>query len=79
MPLQELLLLVIKLLSLSNDVFLLVGETLVDLSLFSLFLEEANSLERTLALHNEGSHSGQVLVADLRLGVLAHALVDTIE
>ena len=38
LPLQELLLFIVELLGLGDDVLFLLGETLVDLTLFSLFL-----------------------------------------
>ena len=79
LTLQELLLLLIELLGLSNDVLLLLGETLVDLPFLPFFLEQSHGLEGALALDDKRSHSGQVLVADLGLRVLAHVLVDAVE
>ena len=79
LSLQELLLFIVELLGLGDDVLFLLGETLVDLTLFSFLLQEAHCLQWTLALDNECSHSGQVFISDLRLGILAQVLVDAIE
>ena len=79
LPLNEGLLLFVELLGAGDDVLLLRGETLVDLSFLPFFLQEADGLERALALDDEGSDAGEVLVADLRVGVLAHVLIDPTE
>ena len=79
LSLQELLLFIIELLSLGDDILFLLGETLVDLTLFPFLLEQAHSLQGTLALDNERPHPCQILISDLGLGILAQVLVDAIE
>lgn len=79
LALQELLLFPIQLSRLGNDVFLLLSETLINRSLFALFLEEADSLQGTLTLHDKGSDAGQILISNLGLRVLAQVLVDAVE
>ena len=77
--LEEVLLLLIKLLRLGDDLFFLLSETLVDLALLPLFLQKAHSLKRPGALYDKRSNPSQILIADLRLWVLADVLVDTVE
>ena len=79
LSLQKLLLLIIELLRLRNNVLFLLGELLVNSSLFAFFLEQSDGLKWTLALYDKGPDSGQILVTDLRVRVLAHILVDPIE
>ena len=76
---QKLLLLLVQLLGPGDDVFFLLSETLVDLSLLSFLLEESDGLEWALTLHHEGSDSSQIFIIDLGLRVLAHVLVDPVE
>ena len=75
----ELVLLVVKFLSLFDDLLFLFYETLVYFSLFTFFLEKTNGLKWSLTLHDESSHLVQVFVGDLRLGILPHLLVDSFE
>ena len=79
LPLQELLLLVVELFGLGDDVLFLLGELLVNGSLFPLLLEQADGLQGALALHDEGADPRQILITDLRVRVLAHVLVDAVE
>ena len=79
LALQERFLLVVELLRLRDDVLFLLGELLVNSPLLALLLEQADRLQRPLALHDEGANPRQILIADLRVGVLAHVLVDAVE
>lgn len=46
----------VELLCLRNNFFFLAVKTVVDITLLSLFLQQAHSLHRPLALDNKGSH-----------------------
>jgi len=77
--LHELGLLLVKLFGSLDDLLLLLSETVIDLTLFLFFLEQADSLERSLTLHNEGTDLVQLFRCDLVLGVLLQVLVDALE
>ena len=74
--LEELVLLVVKLLGLLDDLVLLVGETVVDLALLSLLLQKPHRLEGALALDDERAHLVEVLVGQLLALWLGGLLLD---
>ena len=69
----------VELFRLGNDVFFLLSETLINLALLPLLLQQAHRLQRALALHDERPHARQILVGNLRFRVLAEVLVDSVE
>jgi len=69
----------IELLCFGNDFFFLAVKTVVDIAFFSLFLQQANSLHRSLALHDEGADLIHIRVLHSALVILADVLVDAFE
>jgi len=76
---RKLLLLLVQLFSFGDDLFLLTGETLINFSLLPLLLQQPDSLQGSLTLHNKGTHLVQILIADLRFRVLRDVFVDPSE
>ena len=76
---QELLLLLVKSLSLGDDCFFPVCEILINLTLFSFFLQETDSLKRSLRLDYEGSYFFKIKVVDFRLWILGVVFIDSLE
>lgn len=69
----------IQLLSSGYNLLLLPGEVLVSVTLLPLFLEQSYGLERSLTLNHVGSDFVEILITDLRVGILPDGPVYSFE